>query len=233
MVEGKELKIPTIEQELEHYASQSTKCHENEMDSSNKSQRSSKNDKNNTATPLPDLDTLIDLSKRIKTARMACTVARKGQKVRVDHFLRAIQSANQSTGTRGNKQVCYYLLVSMSTNYIVVVVFFQRKMALEHHGVDAGEESSSDGMIVCPNKHPGKKLKYAWNCDDLDSSSHDDENVPDEENENERGAHSKSMTVGQNPNSASTSASGRAADGKSKASKLSLKNKRFPHFSQP
>ncbi len=81
-VEGRDLKIPSVEQEIEHYANKSQKCEEEDMESSNKSQRSGKNDKNTAGKPLPDLAALVDLSKRIDTAMKACIVARKGQKVR-------------------------------------------------------------------------------------------------------------------------------------------------------
>ncbi len=48
----------------------------------------------------------------------------------------------------------------------------QRKMALDHHGVDPGD--SSDGTVPCPNWFPGKKLKYAWKGTEFESSSNDE-----------------------------------------------------------
>ncbi len=98
-------------------------------------------------------------------------------------------------------------------------------MALEHHGVD--RDDSSDGSLPCPNRFPGKKVKFAWKGADFEFSSNDDDNDDVFVSQTKAGTDPPAATV----TSASTSASAQAAAVdpanlvRASQSKLSLKKK--------
>ncbi len=119
-------------------------------------------------------------------------------------------------------------------------MLLQRKIALDHHGVDPGD--SSDGNLPCPNRFPGKKLKYAWKGAEFESSSPDDEDADTEAPA--FGLKTKPATASTNPPPATvtsctlTHASGqsevRLSGGNFRQGKLSLpKGKRDVSKSQP
>ena len=88
-VEERELKVPTLSQEMSSYAKHSDRFdNAGEMVTAEKSQKNrgsqddDKEDEETLNPPLPPLDKLHELSKRLKTAIEASVLARKKQKVR-------------------------------------------------------------------------------------------------------------------------------------------------------
>ncbi len=88
-VEGHELVIPSLKEEEENYIRYSDNYDApTDMENSEKTQRSQKGKTPKAKPPLPSMDELRDLAKRLQDAMDASTIARKGQKVIHGHRLR-------------------------------------------------------------------------------------------------------------------------------------------------